>query len=86
MMPNWSSSSTAALARSCSWGAATILPIELSGPGVWPRDRAVMVRRRVYFSPSDWTYQSASFSRKLASLIAEPVRVERLAAMAMIWR
>ena len=45
-------------------------PAELSGPGVWPRDRAVMVRLRVCFSPSAWTYQSASFSRSAWSLIA----------------
>ena len=72
-MPYWSSISTAVLAISCSWLAEMILPIELSGPGVWPRDRAVMVRKRVNFSPSDCTYQSAIRSRKAWSLIAGPV-------------
>ena len=44
MMPNWSSISMASWLRSCSWLAEMILPMELSGPGVWPRERAVMVR------------------------------------------
>ena len=46
MMPNWSSSSMAVLATSCISEAETTLPIELSGPGVWPRERAVKVSER----------------------------------------
>ena len=36
---------------SCSLEALTSLPMEFSGPGVSPRDSAVMVRKRVNFSP-----------------------------------
>ena len=63
----------------CSWLAETILPMEASGPGVWPRESAVIERKRVSFSPSAWTYQSASFSRNAASSSAElfPDGVER---------
>ena len=51
------------MAISCSLPALTTLAIEASGPGVWPRDSAVMLRKRVYFSPSLRTYQSARRSR-----------------------
>ena len=61
-----------------------ILPIELSAPGVWPRDRAVMVRKRVIFRPSAATYQSASFSRKAPSLMAEPPTVSVWRASSMM--
>ena len=86
MIPNWSSSSTAVLATSCIRGAVTSLPIEASGPGVWPRDSAVWVRRRVSRRPSACTYQSATFSRSAASLMPEPARVATLEASSITWR
>jgi hypothetical protein len=55
--------SSAKLAISCILPAVTSLPMEDSGPGVCPRERRVMVRKRVYFSPRDRTYQSARRSR-----------------------
>ena len=43
--------SRANMASSCMAAPATSLPMEFSGPGVWPLDRAVMARMPVYFSP-----------------------------------
>ena len=49
---------------------STSLWIEFSGPGVWPRDSAVMVRKRVNFSPCVRAYQSAMRSRTAPLRIA----------------
>ena len=43
-----------------------------------------MVRKRVNFSPSDWTYQSASFWRKAWSESAEPLGVCKVRASRMM--
>ena len=51
-MPYWSSTSIASDDMAWSWLADTILPMDASGPGVWPRESAVMERKRVSFSPS----------------------------------
>ena len=57
-------------AMSCSFEAATTLPIEASGPGSRPRDSAVIVRNRVYFRPCVWTSQVARRSRTAGFSIA----------------
>jgi hypothetical protein len=44
MMPAGPISSMAKAPMSCILGAATILMIEDSGPGVWPLESAVSVR------------------------------------------
>ena len=52
----------------CSLEPLTSLPIEDSGPGVSPRDSAVMVRKCEYLRPWLDTYQSASLSRTASFL------------------
>jgi hypothetical protein len=42
-------------AISCALGAFTSLPMEFSGPGVSPRESAVMVRKRVRRTPCVFT-------------------------------
>ena len=56
----------------CSLEPLTSLPIEDSGPGVSPRDSAVMVRKCEYLRPWLDTYQSASLSRTASFLRAGP--------------
>jgi len=52
--PPMSSRSIANEAISCALGALTSLPMEFSGPGVSPRESAVMVRKRVRRTP--WVF------------------------------
>ena len=49
---------------------ATSLPMEFSGPGVSPLDRAVMARMPVYFSPDCFTASWARRERTEASSTA----------------
>ena len=53
--PAWPCRSSANIAISCSVLPATSLPIEFSGPGVSPLERAEMARMPVYFSPEAFT-------------------------------
>ncbi len=71
-IPPMSMRSMAKAAMSCAWAAATSLPIEFSGPGVSPRESAVITRKRVQRRPCRLTYQSASRSRTPASASAGP--------------
>ena len=66
-----------------SWSllALTSLVIEASGPGVCPRESAVMVRNFVYLRPWALTYQSASLSAYFCAMprlrCAKPLRTWR---------
>ncbi len=84
MTPPMSCRSSAKDAMSWSLLALTTFAMEVSGPGVSPRESAVMVRKCVYRRPCWRTYQSASLSRTAAFSIAGPSGISMARASANI--